>query len=286
MDNMTIAIILTLISACAHAGINAVLKSSDNKIILRALVAWVSAFFFLPLIYFYELPNFMGWMMLIASGVAHFCYQLCQIQSLKYADLSIAYPIMRGATPVFTTIASILFLSETISLTVFIGICVISLSVLSGLSFAKMRGDTSLRKGVFWSLCTGFGVAIFTVIDSYGGQVVDNSLSFIAWFFLFNGIGITILSVIKNDYQQLKHIACGEAKLALIAGLCAAISYGGIIYAFSLVGGKTAELSALRETGVIFGMILAYFILKEDITIRRLLSSAGIIAGAIIIATA
>ncbi|MFT6071720.1 MAG: drug/metabolite transporter (DMT)-like permease [Alphaproteobacteria bacterium] len=285
MDEMTLAILLTLISACAHAGINAVLKLSDNKVVLRALTSWVSAILFLPLIFLTDLPNTMGWIMLVASGVAHFCYQLCQIQSLKYADLSIAYPITRGATPVFTVIASILFLSETISMTAFVGICIISLSVLSGLSFAKMRGDTMLRKGVFWSLCTGFGVAIFTVIDSYGGQIVDNSLSFIAWFFLFNGVGISILSLVQNDRKQLKKIAIGETKLALIAGLCAAISYSGIIYAFSLVGGKTAELSALRETGVIFGMVLAYFILKEDITIRRLLSSVGILVGVAIIAT-
>lgn len=285
MSNMELAILLTLISACAHAGINAVLKISDNKMVLRALTSWVSAIFFLPLIYFYELPNFMGWVMLIASAIAHFIYQLCQIQSLKYADLSIAYPITRGATPIFTTIASIIFLSETISHDAMIGILIISVSVLSGLSFAKMRGDTSLRKGLFWSLCTGLGVAIFTIIDSYGGQIVAHPLSFIAWFFMFNGVGITILSIIKNDRKQLKKIALGETKLALIAGACAAISYGGIIYAFSLVGGKTAELSALRETGVIFGMILAYFILKEDITIRRLISSAGILLGVVFIAT-
>lgn len=284
MNVMTIAILLTIISAAAHAGINAALKNSQNKLILRALTSWIAALFFAPLIFITELPNAHGWAMLCASGVAHFFYQLCQIESLKKADLSIAYPITRGATPVFATIASVLFLSETITLSALIGIAMISLSVLSGISLAKMRGDKSLRLGVIWSLLTGLCVGIATVIDSYGGQSLPDPLSFIAWFFIFNGIGITLLAIIKNDWRTLKTITITEKNGGIIAGLCAAISYGGIIYAFSLAGGKTAELAALRETSVIFGMILAYFILKEDITIRRILSSIGILIGVTVIA--
>lgn len=284
MSIMTIAMLLTILSASAHAGLNAVLKISQNKIIIRTLVAWIAAILFVPFIFITELPTPMGWVMLVASGTAHFFYQFCQIQSLRYADLSIAYPVTRGATPVFTIIASVLFLSETISMSAFIGIMVISLSVLSGLSLAKMRSDKAMRSGVIWSISTGFVVAIYTVIDSYGGQSVADPFSFIAWFFLFNGVGISILALTSNDWASFKKIAYSEKKGAFIGGLCATISYGTIIYAFSLAGGKTAELAALRETGVIFGILLAYFILKEEITIRRILSSIGILGGVTIIA--
>lgn len=286
MNIVLLSIILTIISAAAHAGINAYLKLSKHKIVLRAMVSWVAAICFIPLMIIKPFPTSQGWLMLIASATGHFFYQYAQIQSLKFADLSIAYPVTRGAAPVFTTIASILLLSEETSVTAMIGIGIISLSVLSGISMAKMRNDKMLQKGVIWSLITGFCAAIYTVIDSYGGQSVSDPLSFIAWFFVFNGVGVTILSFSKYKSSELPQIAKTELKRAVIAGICAAISYGGIIYAFYLSGGKTAELAALRESGVIFGIILAYFMLDEDITIRRLLSAIGITIGVAVIAVA
>ena len=68
----------------------------------------------------------------------------------RTGDLSVVYPMARGAGPLFSSIAAILFLYEKLKITAILGLFLILAGVLviTGLSF-KRGNDEKVLTGVF-----------------------------------------------------------------------------------------------------------------------------------------
>jgi len=64
----------------------------------RTLIDGFSAALLAPVAFIAPLPpGAWGW--LAASGLVHLAYLVCLIRAFESADMSIAYPIARGAAP-------------------------------------------------------------------------------------------------------------------------------------------------------------------------------------------
>jgi drug/metabolite transporter (DMT)-like permease len=70
-------------------------------------------------------------------------------------------------------------------------------------------------------------------------------------------------------------------KFGLAGGLLSGGAYGISIYAMSL--GALANVSALRETSVVFAALMSAFLLKERLHRRRYLSVFLVAAGAVLL---
>jgi drug/metabolite transporter (DMT)-like permease len=68
---------------------------------------------------------------------------------------------------------------------------------------------------------------------------------------------------------------------AFIGGLVSLLAYGIVIYAMSAA--PMGAVSALRETSVLFAVLIGYFFLGETLTVRKMLACAVIAIGTIII---
>ena len=75
--------------------------------------------------------------------------------------------------------------------------------------------------------------------------------------------------------------ARSEWKAGLAAGAGSIVSYGLALWAYRL--GNLPRLAALRETSVLFGVLIAVVFLKERATPARLVSAALIGAGAAVL---
>jgi uncharacterized membrane protein len=75
--------------------------------------------------------------------------------------------------------------------------------------------------------------------------------------------------------------ARSEWKAGLAAGAGSIVSYGLALWALRL--GNLPRLAALRETSVLFGVLIAIVFLKERATPARLVSAALIGAGAAVL---
>lgn len=73
-------------------------------------------------------------------------------------------------------------------------------------------------------------------------------------------------------------------KPGVTAGALSIVTYGLALNAFAL--GAVAPLAALRETGMVTGLVIAVLFLGERVTPMRGLSVLGILAGAALILTA
>lgn len=279
---LSMAIFVTLLGAVAHAFFNIILKKGTDKLTLRTMTTWCAALYFLPLTIIMPLPSQEGFYTLCISAVIHFIYHLCQIKSLEHIDVSMSYPLSRGSAPFFIALGSMFFLGETLSFFIILGIGLISLSVLYMLEFQKIKTVPHLGSGIIWSLLTGLCIGVYTLIDSSGARAEDNFLSFVAWFFLFDGFGTTLLFFVRRRGKIIKSVK-QEYKYAFASGAFCAIAYGLIMYGFVLAEGHTTMIAGIRETSIIFGMMLAYLILKEHISKKRALAGLGIFLGAVIL---
>ena len=125
----------------------------------------------------------------------------------------------------------------------------------------RIKTTPHLGSGILWSLLTGLCIGTYTLIDSSGARAEDNFLSFVAWFFLFDGIGTTILFFVKRRGKIIESMA-QEYKYAFASGAFCAIAYGFIMYAFVLADGHTTMI-AESERQVLFWNDACIFTFKR-----------------------
>lgn len=266
-----IASILILVSGCAHAVVNAILKSGKDKMSGRALIDGFSAVLVAPAAVMLPLPTH-AWGWLAGSWAVHLLYLFTLIKSFEESELTVAYPIARGVAPVLAASAAVAFFHEPITPLVALGIGTIAMGVLCiGIS------HTMSRKGLLWAVITGACIAAYTVIDAQGVRAAPTAWSYIVWVFISLGGGIGVIFALWRGRAFLL-AAATQWKPGLAAGALSILTYGLALWAFRL--GATPRLAALRETSILFATAIAVIFLKERLTRLRKIGVAAIALGA------
>jgi len=269
-----IASLMMLASGALHAMVNAILKSGQDKMSSRALIDGFSALLVLPAVFFVPLPHG-AWGWLAGGWVTHVVYLVCLIKAFEAADMSVAYPILRGVAPALAATVSVLVFKEPISWPVAAGVALVSVGVLT---VALGRHVTKASLG--WALATGVTIAIYTVLDAKGVRAAPTAPSYIVWDFLTLGCGIGALFALWRGPRFILS-ARTEWKPGLAAGAMSVLTYGLALSAYRMA--DVPRLAALRETSILFATAIAVFILKEKLTAGRFLGIAGIAAGAAVL---
>lgn len=274
---MNLAIILIFVSAGVHALVNVLTKGAPDKYAMRLLIGGFSAVLVAPTLFFVPLPA-SGWWFLAGTAFVHAFYELLLVRSYESADLSAVYPVARGTGPLFTALGAILILHEHPPVVEGASILLVSAGVVV-MGFSHRLSDGAL-KGLSFALATGLSIGAYTLIDASGVRAVADPYSYVLWFFVAHGVsvlstapGIRGMAVIRAARRQWR--------LGVLAAALSILSYGAAMLAFRF--GATARLAALRETSVLFGMVLAVTFLGERISAQRLAAALVIAGGAILL---
>lgn len=263
------ASLLMLASGAAHAVVNAVLKSGGDKMSSRALIDGSSALLILPLAFLVPLPaGSWGW--LFTSISIHFVYLVCLIKAFEGADMSAVYPVMRGSAPVLAAAVSVLWLRDPITPAVVAGTLLVSLGTV-----LVAWWNSPSRRSLGWALATGAMIATYTVVDARGIRSTPDAMSYIVWLFLLHGLLIALSFALWRGPRFIAE-ARAQWRPGLIAGAMSLVTYGLALWAYRL--GDVPRLAALRETSILFGVLIAWLFLKEQVGKARL-AGAGLIAG-------
>jgi drug/metabolite transporter (DMT)-like permease len=268
VEPLTLAYLMILASGACHAVVNAVLKSGGDKMAGRALIDGSSAVMMLPVLFFVPLPTG-AWGWLAASAVIHLVYLYALVRAFEAADFSAAYPIARGVAPAVTAAVSVGLLGEDVSARQIAGVACISVGVL-----LMTVGRHISRPALGWSLLTGMSIAAYTVVDANGVRAAPSALSYIAWVFVLLGFGIAAVFVgIRGP--GIFAAAREQWRPGVVAGALSIVTYGLALGAYRM--GPVATLAALRETSILFGVVIAVVWLREKVTVARA-GAAGVIA--------
>jgi drug/metabolite transporter (DMT)-like permease len=271
MNPTQVAAVMIVASGAAHAVVNAVLKAGKDKMSSRALIDGSSALLILPAAFLVPLPHG-AWGWLVASALIHLVYLVCLIKSFESADMSVAYPIARGAAPALAALAAVVFFDEPITLWIAGGIALVSAGVI-----AIGLGRSVNRTALGWAVATGVCIAMYTVVDAQGVRAAPSAPSYIVWIFLSLGGWIGLAFAIWRG-PRFVIAARSEWRAGLFAGAMSIVTYGLALWAYRL--GDTPRLAALRETSIVFAALIAVFVLKERISVARGIGIAVIATGA------
>jgi drug/metabolite transporter (DMT)-like permease len=187
--------------------------------------------------------------------------------------------LFRGLAPIMVAAGAALFAGEYLSPRALMGVGLISAGLMALAFFGGHRIRASLP-ALGWGLLTSMFIAAYTVLDGMGVRVVENSLSYILWLFVFEALPIGAWLVITQRQRWFTWLGQNRAQV-LGGGLASSAAYGLVIYAMSI--GAMALVSSLRETSVIFAALIGTLLLKEPFGRQRIIAACLVAVGVIVI---
>ena len=271
-------VLLVLVAALLHASWNVIVKSGDNKLFEMAMNALGGALGVLCLAPLVSLPAPGSLWLLALAMFFHLLYYLCITSAYREADLSLCYPIMRGTAPMLTALV-LCVAGVPLSLTGGVGVAVLCVGIVSLALEQKFSRHSGMR-GVFLALRTSVCIMGYTLADGYGARAAGDALTYIFWLHILNAVSMHTLVLARHGRAYAVYLRKFWRR-GLVGGLAGLGSYGIAIWAMCLA--PIALVAALRETSVIFAMILAVFFLGEKLTRARVLAVLLVLAGAMIL---
>lgn len=250
-------------------------KSGEDRLAVRAIIGLTGIATMLAPASLAGLPpvELVPW--LAASVALHIGYQLVLVWSYGISDFSLAFPVARGSAPLFTTIGAVIFISELPAALALAGIAAISFGILV---IARPGGLNST--GLFAALTTGLLTAGYTLTDAIGVRTATSAMEFIAWFFIAEGATIVAIFCASRR-QRAWPLLVTNARSGLAAGLMAVGGFGATLWALRIA--PVAVVSGLRETSVLFALLIAGRFLAEPMNKSKIGGSVLIALGAVMI---
>ena len=270
--NIFLAIIL---AAFLHAVWNAMVKNEDNKYLAVTAIVLGHVPLSVLIILLTPIPSVESIPFIILSALLHIGYEWYLLSAYRFGDLTKVYPIARGTAPILITIVSLIFLGVALSNFEILGIIIISLGILS-LSLQGAKGIKN-RSAVIYALVTGFFIMGYSITDGYGARVSNSFLSYMGWSFILNATIFPIILKINNKSEIITKTFKEGKKIFFIGGTLSYIVYGIVIWGFTQA--PIALITALRETSIIFALLIGTFFLKEKFTLLKVIATFIIFFG-------
>lgn len=283
-----LALVLVLASAFAHATWNLLLKRAKRQ---EVFVWWLSAAGVVgaaPIAVALALTTEFepaGIWFVVASSLVHICYFLSLGRSLARADLSLAYPIARGFGPGLVPVLAVFVLGESLTIPGWIGIGVIVLGIYTMAWWGQVRSIVAgelaaTRAGIAYALITGLCIALYTLVDKQGVAYVS---PFLYLYLTTCGVAIGMLPYVLRAHGGsaiVQEWRTGTWTISAAAGLLF-LAYGLVLTAMRFA--DASYVAPAREVGLLFAVVLGAIVLKERITVGRLVGAVMIVAGLVLI---
>jgi len=268
-------VFLMVIGAAAlHAGWNALLKIGLDRFLTASLIqigAGIVALLALP---FVALPDAAAWPWIILSALLHIGYNLFLSRAYQHGDLGQVYPISRGSSPLLVAALSVLLLGEVLPAGQWLGLGVL----VGGIWLMAIRGGHGKRSSglLVNALLTALFIAGYTLADASGARANGDPLSYSAWLFAVNGLVMALVILCQRGPAVVSALG-PHWRAGLLGGAMSMLAYSIAIWAMTLA--PVALVSALRETSVVFALLIGRLWLKESLPPLRAVACLVILAG-------
>jgi drug/metabolite transporter (DMT)-like permease len=282
--HLTTGVLAAVLGAAAlHALWNSVVKSASDQFLSSAVVAiWSGVVGFVAALVL-PWPAAAAMPFIIASALIHIVYFMLVGRLYRSADLSVAYPIMRGLAPLIAAIIAFAALGEAPGPIASLGVAALVAGVLtmgaSGLAHGRINRPT-----IIVALANAAVIAVYSVIDGQGARLSGAGVAFA---FAYNSWAHALAAL-----AYLPIVVClrGRAVAAaftegwgrgFVGGLAAFFSYAIAVWAMTRA--PIAAIAALRETSVVFAAIIGVVALGEPFHAQRAVAVLVILAGVILL---
>lgn len=270
--------LLILLAAALHAGWNALIKISGDRIAVMAVVTLAGSILSIFALPFVDSPDPASWPLLALTILIHTGYHFFLPIAYDHGDLGQVYPIARGVAPILVTLGALVFAGEQVGQMALVGILCLAVGVMA-LTFDGGKVSKINPKAIFFALATGICIASYTVVDGLGARQAGSILGFAVWLTIGDGI-LTFLIALIWKSNEMVAVVKNNALTGVAGGAMQVGAYWIIIYALAVA--PMGMVSGLRETSVLFAAVISTFLLKEGFGVWRFVSACLVTFGLIV----
>ena len=274
-----VVITLILCAALLHASWNAILRGGADRLWSITVMCATSAAVALPFVFFLPAPARASWPCIALSAALQISYCLFLVRAYREGALAQVYPIARGTSPLLVTLGAVFVAGERLTAAALGGVALVSLGIMA-LAFEKARPSA---RSTLAAVATGVFIAAYTLTDGAGARLSGHAQSYTAWLFLVQGSAMPLVYMALRGRLSLP-LKEAETWKALAGGVFGLLSYGVVIWALTLA--PMGQVSALRETSILFAAVIGVVFLKEKLTPARVTAALMIAGGAVALSAA
>lgn len=272
---MTLGVFLAVLGAAfLHALWNALIKLGTSKVGGMVILSIVEVPIGLAVISFAPPidPAAIPWV--LAAGCTHFAYKFFLTYAYDRGDLSRVYPIARGAAPIVVALVGAFVLADVVAPFEYLAIAVLGAGILLMARGVFTSGED--RKLLPFALGSAVATATYTMIDGMGARVSGAPVAYVAWVFVADGTFFTLGMLALRGWDVIPR-NWHAWRMGTFASAASYGAYAVSIWAMTIA--PIAVVAALRETSILFAVLIGWLAFGERMTGEKALAAAVIVAG-------
>jgi drug/metabolite transporter (DMT)-like permease len=226
-----------------------------------------------------------AWSAIIASALVHVAYSLVLQKGYRESDFSIVYPLARGTGPLLSVFGAMVILGETPSLLGWLGIFAVltGIFLISGFTHNLFAPSPKMRSGLFWGIITGVTIAAYTVIDGWAIKAIG--IAPVLYYFLGLALRTAILTPqALCDVAELRTQWRSNCRYIVAVGILSPLAYTLVLFAMQMA--PLSYVAPVRELSMLLGVLVGAQLLRESLSPSRVIGTACMVAGVVILACA
>jgi drug/metabolite transporter (DMT)-like permease len=286
------ALSLVLLSAALHATWNFLLKRAGGTQEVVAMSKLAEAVLFAPVFFvgftaaLPPLPVTLWLTAVAAVGVGMNYVALAH--AYRHGDLSVVYPIARGAILVFLPLVGYVALGERLSPVGVVGLASIVIGILTlNLPFSRasvqaMSGQLPGRATI-WAVASGLVAAVYTAWDKRAVARME-PFAYMYLYTLFVAAGYAVWLRTRVERAEVRREWSQRWPSIVLIGLMNTASY--LLALLALRTGVTSYVLGIRQVSIVGGVALGWRYLKEPLSPPRIVGVSCIVLGCLLLSIA
>lgn len=274
-----LAIAAAITSAIIHASWNAALKGGTDRVTDSFLIAVGGLGAGLLIILFMGALPAAAWPYVALTVVIHLAYWFCLFKGYDAGDMSHVYTLSRGMAPMLVGVGAALTAHEIPPPLKMLGIAFVSIGV-----FTVGASPRAPLRATLWAVAIGLCIASYSLVDALGARATGNAVLFLGWSMALMSVPMAVFAFWRRGVKRLLTDAAVAPWRGIGIGIISFAGYGLVLWAQTFA--PIAQVTALRETSVVWGALIAFLFLHERLGVRRWLGASIVAFGAGLIAFA
>jgi drug/metabolite transporter (DMT)-like permease len=269
------ALLFALGAAVLHAGWNVLLARARDVRAATTVALCLAIVLFAPVAAATWRVERAAVPWIVASTTLELAYFFLLTTAYRGSDVSLVYPIARGTAPVLVLVGATIA-GAALALGQTLGVVLVGAGVLL---VRGLRGRTDTR-GIALALAIAATIAGYTLVDKEGIQHAS-AIAYLELVLLPVAVVALVASIAAGRLTRVR-AEIGPATFA--AALASFGAYSLVLAALSLA--PAAAVAAVRESSILFAVVLGAVVLREPVGAGRIGGAALVVAGVALVALA
>jgi drug/metabolite transporter (DMT)-like permease len=272
----TTVFVAVILAAALHAAWNALVKGGADKELAMAAVVFGHVPPALLVLPFVPVPAAESLPYLAAGLALHTGYQVFLVYAYRVGDLTQVYPLARGSAPVLVAGVSVAVLGVALTSLELVAVAVIAAGIMSMSLVRRGDGQRNPRAAAL-ALATGGFTAGYSLVDGMGARVSGMGFGYFAWLALGNAAVFALVLAVARP-GLVARVPREGMRVFLVGGTASFVAYSLVVWGFTQA--PIALVTALRETSIVFALLLGVYTLGERMDLAKVVSTMLTLFGA------